>query len=892
MTEGAVSDGGGTRAGGWPHELDAEYECLGELGRGGMAVVYRARERALGRDVAIKVVRPRFHSDNESVARLAREARTVAQLEHPNIVSLHAVKQLSNGLALVMQLIPGMTLKGALARGALSPVEAEQVLRDIARALAYAHRCGVVHRDVKPENIFLDEITGRALLSDFGVARSIEENTELTATGTAIGTPTYMSPEQIDGGHLDGRSDLYALGMVGWEMLSGQRPWAGESLYSVIYRQKHDPLPPLDLIRSDIPPKLQYLIEGLMHKNPDRRWVGAARFLTLLTGDDPVPGFKEWQSHVKKRRKSGSFRNFGAARVPAMVSPASNPASSTLRFRRGEMPDEEGDPASASPDERQAIPIADTDATQRLSTSPAWHAPVQHESHPPVAPVRKRQFWYAGTALALAAVFVTAVIVRERVMAPPGSADSATFADAGGVQVPVILPADSVSMSGGFPYDSLAEAAARAAIAFDTLGVGAPTGSNLDSLRALATAELAGQATRATAPPTGSVRPPPASIPSPPPARATAGDAGAAATATPATTVNFAPERGNMAAGGRHSCMLDDAGRALCWGNNERGQLGDGSFDARAEPLPVTGDFSMASLSAGVWHTCGVSRDGELFCWGSNDAGQLGDGTTTPRSAPVRVSAGGAFRFVRAGASHSCALNRAGTVLCWGNNAQGQLGDGSRNTRTTPTPVALNLSAGALTVGRSHSCAITADGVAWCWGQNDAGQLGNGTTTGHPTPSPVLSDQRFVSIAAGNQHTCAVSTVGTIFCWGRNNFGQLGTGNTTDATTPQSVDLTLSFASVTAGQVHSCGRARDGRAFCWGRNSYGQLGDGGTADRTRPVAVRGGTTFTTLNASGAHTCGATSGGDGFCWGYNVDGQLGGGDRENASAPARVLRPSR
>lgn len=189
MTDGVTREPG-TTSGGWPHELDTEYECLGELGRGGMAVVYRARERSLGRDVAIKVVRPRFHSDSESVARLAREARTVAQLEHPNIVSLHAVKQLNNGLALVMQLVPGMTLKAALARGPLSAGEAELVLRDIARALAYAHRCGVVHRDVKPENIFLDEITGRALLSDFGVARSIEENTELTATGTAIGTPT------------------------------------------------------------------------------------------------------------------------------------------------------------------------------------------------------------------------------------------------------------------------------------------------------------------------------------------------------------------------------------------------------------------------------------------------------------------------------------------------------------------------------------------------------------------------------------------------------------------------------------------------------------------------------------------------------------------------------
>ncbi|MEP7383054.1 MAG: protein kinase [Gemmatimonadota bacterium] len=908
MTESAVQDGGGTGGGGWPHELDTEYECRGELGRGGMAVVYRARERSLGRDVAIKVVRPRFHSDSESVARLAREARTVAQLEHPNIVSLHAVKQLTNGLALVMQLIPGMTLKGALSRGALSPVETEQVLRDIARALAYAHRCGVVHRDVKPENIFLDEITGRALLSDFGVARSIEENTELTATGTAIGTPTYMSPEQIDGGHLDGRSDLYALGMVGWEMLSGQRPWAGESLYSVIYRQKHDPLPPLDLLRADVPPKLQFLIEGLMHKNPERRWISAARFLTLLASDDAIPGLKEWQSQVKKRRKSGGHRSVTPARAPAMVAPSSTPASSTVRFRRGETPD--GVDVAGSPDERQAIPIADTDATQRLTPSPAWGVPAHGAPHAVPEPRRSRLGWYIGTPLLLLAVLAGGYVARQR-LAPRRAVvtDSATFADVAGVSVPVVSSTDSAAMYAPAPYDSLALAASGGSVLFDSLTLGMRPGTNVDSLRALAAAELAGKSSGTP------FRPP--TRPFGADGRVSASDSAAGLTGdgrvgpttlagrallppssadsanrTPVTTVTFSPDRGNIAAGGRHSCMIDVGGRALCWGNNERGQLGDGSFEPQTDPVPVAGDFTMSSLSAGVWHTCGVTREGELLCWGSNEAGQLGDGTTTPRSAPVRVSGGANYRFVRAGASHSCGLTRSGTVLCWGSNAVGQLGDGSRATRTTPAAVTLGLSAGALTVGRAHTCALTIDGVAWCWGQNDAGQLGDGSTTARATPVAVSSDQRFVSIAAGNQHTCAVATTGTVYCWGRNNFGQLGNGSTADASTPQTIDLAQSFATVTAGQLHSCARTRDGRAFCWGRNSYGQLGDGSTVDRVRPVGVRGGTTFVALNASGAHTCGLTAGGEGFCWGYNVDGQLGGGDRENASAPARVLGPSR
>src|SRR5215207_4637555 len=172
-------------------DLESDYEILGELGRGATAVVYLARE------VAIKVIRPKFADDDETVARLSREARTVAQLQHPNIVTLFAVRRLRDGsLALVMQLVPGRTLREILnEHGAWSFERSDRVLRDVASALAHAHERGIVHRDVKPENIFIDERTGHALLSDFGVARSLESDT-LTATGTAIGTPSYMSPEQ------------------------------------------------------------------------------------------------------------------------------------------------------------------------------------------------------------------------------------------------------------------------------------------------------------------------------------------------------------------------------------------------------------------------------------------------------------------------------------------------------------------------------------------------------------------------------------------------------------------------------------------------------------------------------------------------------------------------
>ena len=894
---------GGAITGGWPEELNGEYECLGELGRGGMAVVYRARERALGREVAIKVVRPRFTSDTESVQRLAREARTVAQLEHPNIVSLHAVKTLerAGGLALVMQIVPGRTLKAALARGPLSPEHAEHVLRDIARALAYAHRNGVVHRDVKPENIFLDDITGRALLSDFGVARSIEENTELTATGTAIGTPTYMSPEQIDGGHLDGRSDLYSLGMVGWEMLTGQRPWAGESLYSVIYRQKHDPLPPLDALRPDVPPRLQFLIEGLMYKNPDRRWASSARFVALLSNDAVLEGFREWQSASKRRRRNGTSR---PAR-PAPAASGAGPAQSTVRFRRGDTPI--GGTTTAGPD---AAGVADE--TQRLPTTP-WqgasvidYAALTRGGDPP--PRRRR-----GLAVAAGMAVVAAVVAAVTILRPAGPGldarpDSLRLADAAGVEVPVVRPLDSVTSAGTAAVDSLAGADSS------TITAPAPTAP---APVAAATSSPATRPPADTASPSGlpRVASPAASSTAAPglrPGTPTRGDTGGATPVrAPATTIpapppdvpdpvkpsapplSFPAERAGIAAGGRHSCMIDDGGHVRCWGNNERGQLGDGGFETRPSPAPVLGDLAFSALAAGAWHTCALNRDGDVFCWGNNDDGQLGDGTTAARAAPVHVSGAAAFRSIRGGSAHTCGLTRNATVACWGGNGHGQLGDGSRVVRTAPVTVSLGGPAAAIAVGFAHSCALTVDGTAYCWGQNDGGQLGDGTTTERATPTAVATPERFVSIAAGTAHTCAVTAAGEAFCWGRNNYGQLGLGSTgPGANTPQHVESAIALLTVTAGNVHTCARSRDGRGWCWGRNSAGQLGDGTTTDRNRPVPIRGGTAFQAISANGAHTCGLTPSGDGFCWGYNVDGQLGEGDRENASVPSKVMSVGR
>src|SRR5829696_8453235 len=236
--------------------LEPEYWILGEIGRGGTAIVYLARDRATGDEVAIKLIRPKYIEDEEAIARFAREARFVTQLNHPNVVGMHRVLDLgTSGIALVMAHVDGRTLKQViqeerpLAQEVVVDV-VRQVAAALAAALAAAHRMGIIHRDVKPENIFIDS-EGRALLADFGVARSMTADTQLTINGVAIGTPSYMAPEQIDGDSIDGRADVYSLGLVAWEMLTGHRPWEGESVYAVLYHQRHHELPSVRELRPD-----------------------------------------------------------------------------------------------------------------------------------------------------------------------------------------------------------------------------------------------------------------------------------------------------------------------------------------------------------------------------------------------------------------------------------------------------------------------------------------------------------------------------------------------------------------------------------------------------------------------------------------------------------------
>ena len=269
--------------------LEHEYDLIREIGQGGMAAVFLARHRNTGKLVAIKAIRSRYLDDPEALHRFAREARTVADLNHPNIVRTESIEQMGDrAIAIIMEYVSGGTVRDRLREyGAFSAEDAEAVLRDVGSALQYAHHRRIVHRDVKPENVFFDQRTGRALLSDFGIARPIDADGAITMLGAALGTPQYMSPEQIDGRQVDGRSDIYSLGVLGWELLTGRRPWAGENLYGVIYKQKHEALPPITSLRPRVPANLLVAIERALVKDRDKRWQNIDEFLEHLTYAPP-----------------------------------------------------------------------------------------------------------------------------------------------------------------------------------------------------------------------------------------------------------------------------------------------------------------------------------------------------------------------------------------------------------------------------------------------------------------------------------------------------------------------------------------------------------------------------------------------------------------------------
>jgi alpha-tubulin suppressor-like RCC1 family protein len=375
-----------------------------------------------------------------------------------------------------------------------------------------------------------------------------------------------------------------------------------------------------------------------------------------------------------------------------------------------------------------------------------------------------------------------------------------------------------------------------------------------------------------------------------------------------------------------HTCVVTSDGTAWCWGDNSRGELGDGTTTERLTAVQVTkaGGATLSGvtlISAGGRNsTCAVTKDGAAWCWGDNSAGELGDGTTVERDRAVRVtkSGGGNLTGVTSISTGgwtlgsfglttlaTCAVTKDGAAWCWGNNFYGQLGDGTTTARLRAVRVRTtgggNLAGvTAISTGGNSSCARTRAGAAWCWGLNAGGQLGDGTTTARLRAVRVTKAggaylTGVATISAGGFFTCADTTAGAAWCWGDDHYGELGNGSTTDrhwavrVTKAGGGSLTgvtdisaLGFTGEAGFPYgHACATTSNGGAWCWGYSSSGELGDGTTADRLRAVRVAeaGGGNLTgviAISTGNDHTCARTIGGTSWCWGGNYSGALGDG----------------
>jgi len=350
-----------------------------------------------------------------------------------------------------------------------------------------------------------------------------------------------------------------------------------------------------------------------------------------------------------------------------------------------------------------------------------------------------------------------------------------------------------------------------------------------------------------------------------------------------------------VSAGAGFSCALRRDGAAFCWGDNDHGELGNGTRGSSLAPVPVSTEQKFASVSAGWSYACALTTAGVPYCWGNtqpDDAGPV-PGELTERGVPVAISGNLTLSSLSAGFAHACGVTTAGVAYCWGENDDGQLGNGSKAASLTPVKVATNVTFRSVSAGLNHSCALTTDGRAYCWGAGRAGQIGDGDSTAHVRPVAVGGALRFSALNAGDLYTCGVTTTGAGYCWGNNESGELGDGTTKRSLVPRAVAGGHRFRTIIAhrgtGHSNTCGLTNHGAAFCWGWESE-SLGQHDIGDPTRPGPVVGNHTFGAISVGDSHVCGVVANGSIYCWGSNKYGQLGNGATETRITPGLVPIP--
>src|SRR5438876_6186744 len=282
--------------------VEGKYKIERLLGKGGMGAVFLAHDLTLEREVAIKVLPPDISMDEHIVKRFQQEAKMSAKLDHTNIIPIYRVESEGGLNYFVMKYIAGTSLEDVLDQKQPLTIDyIQRVLWEAACALGHAHQRGVVHRDVKPANIMFDH-DGRVMLTDFGISKALQAASGFTGTGMIIGTPHYMAPEQAKGSSVDGRADEYSLAVVGYRMITGELPYTGDSVHTILYKHIFEEVPSVAAKRTDAPPFLTAAISRALSKEPDQRFATMEEFATAVWPEQPVAVPKAGTATKSQRR--------------------------------------------------------------------------------------------------------------------------------------------------------------------------------------------------------------------------------------------------------------------------------------------------------------------------------------------------------------------------------------------------------------------------------------------------------------------------------------------------------------------------------------------------------------------------------------------------------------
>ncbi len=823
-------------------QLIGDFLVVDMLGAGGFGKVCLALQSPLFRlRGALKLIE--FPNDDPKfqqalLEKFQGEAEVLAELSHPNIVRLIKYGTHRNRPYLVMEYLEkGLTLRDEMwrrsrAKRGFTRQELGHVFHQMLNGLEAAHARKIIHRDLKPENIMLQRVVGNPAhvrILDFGIAKFVEGTTD---TKWPLGSPSYMAPEQVSLQNLGTWTDLYALGVMFFEMLTGRRPFPGDSDEAIMSKKLRKDFDVFEAVADlEIPEDTKAFVRRALAREPGERPQNVAAFRKELDRaldalDGRVAAIEPSGSEMTFTLDSKDIVNIGE--VAADGGGAPPPAPSVQE-------------SAASGKGRGAVGLV---AVVALLGAGAFfardnlRAMITGASAPQAALTAAVPDTGVGDA-GVAAVVPDAAqpdASAELTAAAAGAADAGADVIADVSDASADAAVDAAAPDTGPPLPAWAMTQLSAG-KYHTCGLRADGkircwGGNDEGELGLGNQDYLGDDE-----PVNSVAPLDLGV--------------------PAVQV--------VAVGDRQAsftCALLQGGSVRCWGANAHGQLGYGNTNqigddetlAHLKDVPLGQKVIQIAAGASKFgsHACALFDDGTMRCWGSAKFGKLGYGFTNvigddelPNTVG-KVAVGGKVASIAAGKYNTCAIMEDHALRCWGWNSEGQLGLGNTNDigddeiPASVDPIDVGGKVEQVSVGRRHICALLDGGKVRCWGWNNKGQLGQGNTDNvgdDETPAsvpPVQLSGPAKQVVTGALHSCALLEDGKVQCWGDNKFGQLGYGHTHpvgDKAPPKSmgtVYLGEAATAIAAGSYHTCALLDGGQVRCWGYNDQGQLGYGHT----------------------------------------------------------------